>query len=205
MFFTLISPRKNEKYVFLDCSISFLAVRFLFGFNFICCRLKNCLVYQNCWAYFVWVAKQQWKRKKRKKKKKSMKSEKFRAIYFAIGNRWCLLESSARRRRKKWWRKIKRTMKLKCLYLLRQYLSSFFFPRRSMSLRSMGLACLPLCKVSRSRLCDSSFARCRTFNGQMSFKNAGESSQIIRPWEEADVKWRQLCGESQVRRLSRSS
>lgn len=98
LFFIFRRNSENEKYVFLAARF-----HFSFGFNFICCRLrKNCLVYEKKhisvggwlpgwligWVGWLDVFRIKTEQiKTEQNRENSTKSEKFEAIYFAIGNR----------------------------------------------------------------------------------------------------------------------
>lgn len=97
-------------------SFAFLAT----GFNFICSRLKNCLVYQKS-IFLVWAVGGV----RTDSSKNSFDERKISSNLFCHWKSLMLLESRTERM-EKWWKKIKRTVKLKCLYLLRQYLSCRF-------------------------------------------------------------------------------
>lgn len=106
------------------------------GFNFICCRLKNCLVYQK--SIFLWVDEFRTRTSQGKKQHEEAKNFKQFILPLEIVNASWIKQKEE----KNWWKKIKRTMKLKCFYLLRQYLS----------LADLFLTCLAECSTANEFL-----------------------------------------------------
>lgn len=155
----------------------FSSVLLSLEFNFISCRLKNCLVYQ-IKHILLWVGGGSHFLTHRARGKNSHEErkdfEQFILPLEIVNASWI--------KQRKMMEKIKRTMKLKCLYLLRQYLSFDVLLLVVRVARSMDSLWVTF--ALRTIICSV----LSKFDGQMSFQKISLCSKLIGHAREACLK-----------------